>query len=81
MFLDGLLECVVGPGDRVVGNQCRNVVIDDHTHSKKTSLSVQPFHRALAPKFSDTGRSAETSDTIYAAIGAVLDGAGAAPSC
>jgi isoquinoline 1-oxidoreductase beta subunit len=30
--------------------------------------------RALAPKFEDTGKSAETSDTIYAAIGKVLDG-------
>jgi isoquinoline 1-oxidoreductase beta subunit len=30
--------------------------------------------RALAPKFEDTGKGAETSDTIYAAIGAALDG-------
>jgi isoquinoline 1-oxidoreductase subunit beta len=30
--------------------------------------------RALAPKFEDTGKGAETSDTIYAAIGAGLDG-------
>ncbi len=29
--------------------------------------------RALAPKFEDTGKGAETSDTIYAAIGAALD--------
>src|SRR5512138_3396574 len=30
--------------------------------------------RSLAPKFEDTGKSAETSDTIYAAIGTALDG-------
>ncbi len=30
--------------------------------------------RALAPKFEDTGKGAETSDTIYAAIGAALEG-------
>jgi isoquinoline 1-oxidoreductase beta subunit len=29
--------------------------------------------RALAPKFEDTGKGAETSETIYGAIGAVLD--------
>lgn len=29
--------------------------------------------RALAPKFEDTGKGAETSDTIYAAIGAAID--------
>jgi isoquinoline 1-oxidoreductase beta subunit len=30
--------------------------------------------RALAPKFEDTGKNDETSDTIYAAIGKALDG-------
>lgn len=30
--------------------------------------------RALAPKFEDTGKGAETSATIYTAIGAALDG-------
>ena len=30
--------------------------------------------RALAPQFEDTGKGAETSDTIYAAIGVALDG-------
>jgi len=30
--------------------------------------------RALAPKFEDTGKSGDTSDTIYAAIGTALDG-------
>ena len=30
--------------------------------------------RALQPKFEDTGKGAETSDTIYAAIGKALDG-------
>jgi isoquinoline 1-oxidoreductase beta subunit len=30
--------------------------------------------RALEPKFEDTGKSKETSDTIYAAIGTALDG-------
>ena len=37
-LLDGLLERVARLRDRVEAEKCRNIVVNDHTHSNDTSM-------------------------------------------